>query len=185
RDCWCMPGHDGTCGRRHDQKFGELPTGYDHKYVYSHIGYNLKPTDIQAAIGIEQLKKLPEFIKTRRHNYSYLYTHLKDLKEIELLPPQLNTKPSWFGFPILAKCNRRWLVSYLERSGIATRMMFGGNLLKQPAYKDIECRVIGDLKNTDELMNNLFWIGVYPGIKLKQLRYMVQKFRENPYFSHK
>lgn len=172
RDCNCLPGHDNTCGKRHIQQFGDLPYGYDHKYVYSHIGYNLKPTDIQASIGIEQLKRLPNFIKQRRYNYDYLSDNLRHIKHIRFLKPIPPAQPSWFGFPMLVK-NRGRFIEYLESKGIATRMLFGGNLLKQPAYRDIRYRVYGNLKNTDRLMNELCWIGVHPKIGKKELKYMV------------
>jgi len=181
RDCWCEPGHDNTCGKRFSQKFGKLPFGYDHKYVYSHVGYNLKVTDMQASIGVAQLTKLPGFIKARKRNFKYLYDHLKEHEKHLLLPhPEKNSDPSWFGFPILVKKNapftRAKLVNYLESKKIATRMMFGGNLTKQPAYLNIKCRIANDLKNTDLVMNDLFWIGVYPGITMAKLQYMVKAF---------
>jgi len=183
RDCWCDPGCDNSCGKRFDWQLGELPEGYDHKYMYSHIGYNLKVTDMQAAIGVEQLKKLPGFIDTRKNNFNTLYQGLKMFESVFILPyPTSNSDPSWFGFPIIvrqdAPFNRDNLVHYLEKNKIATRMLFGGNLLKQPAYKDLNCRVVGSLKNTDRVMNNLFWIGVYPGLTEEMIQYMLQKFRE-------
>ncbi len=180
RDCWCNPGSDNSCGKRFTQKFGKLPLGYDHKYIYSHIGYNLKITDLQASIGVAQLKKLPYFIKKRRENFAYLYKHLKFYEKYLLLPkwPKYST-PSWFGFPVLIKegtpFNRAELVDYLEKNKISTRMFFGGNLLKQPAYKDVKFRTAGSLKNTDLVMNNLFWIGVYPGIGIEMLEYMIKR----------
>jgi len=179
RDCWCEPGHDNTCGKRFTQKFGDLPAGYDHKYVYSHIGYNLKVTDMQAAIGVAQLDKLPGFIKARKNNFSSLVSHLSSRgfnKYLTLPSPTRNSDPSWFGFPILVKPNapfsRNDIVKYLEDHKIATRMLFGGNLTKQPAYANIKCRIVGGLKNTDMVMNNLFWIGVYPGITRAKLEYI-------------
>jgi CDP-6-deoxy-D-xylo-4-hexulose-3-dehydrase len=185
RDCWCDSGQDNTCKHRFTQQFGELPYGYDHKYVYSHIGYNLKVTDMQAAIGVEQLKKLPGFIEIRKRNYQLLheglrnYTHYLDLPKETLL-----SDPSWFGFPILVKdapmvkTTRRDLVNYLEEHKIATRMLFGGNLTKQPAYTDIKYRMVGygDLRNTDLVMDNLFWIGVYPGITEEMIKYILETF---------
>jgi CDP-6-deoxy-D-xylo-4-hexulose-3-dehydrase len=169
RDCWCEPGCDNTCGKRFDWKLGDLPYGYDHKYIYSHIGYNLKVTDMQAAVGVAQLDKLPKFIEIRKKNFEMVYKHLKKYEKNLLLPePTKNSNPSWFGFPILVKegapFSRNDIVNYLENNKIATRMLFGGNLLRQPAYENIKCRVVGTLKNTDLVMNNLFWIGVYPGI---------------------
>lgn len=181
RDCWCEPGHDNTCGKRFSQKFGKLPFGYDHKYVYSHIGYNLKVTDMQAAIGVAQLDKLPGFIKARKRNFESLISNLKKYGKYLLLPsPAKGSDPSWFGFPILVKKNapftRADIVDHLEKRKIATRMMFGGNLTKQPAYLDIKCRIAGGLKNTDTVMNDLFWIGVYPGITRAKMNYIIKVF---------
>jgi CDP-6-deoxy-D-xylo-4-hexulose-3-dehydrase len=178
RDCWCEPGYDNTCGKRFSMQHGNLPAGYDHKYVYSHIGYNLKITDMQAAIGVAQLKKLDLFIEARRKNFTCLYELLKKYDKHLILPKATrNSEPSWFGFPILvrqgAPFDRNEIVNYLEGNGIATRMLFGGNLLKQPAYEGIKHRVSGHLENTDLVMNNLFWIGVYPGITEEKLDYMM------------
>ncbi len=183
RDCWCEPGQDNSCRKRFSQQFGELPFGYDHKYVYSHIGYNLKVTDMQAAIGTAQLEKLPRFIKTRKDNFSFLLKNLNVFKEFLLLPAATdNSEPSWFGFPILvrdsAPFNRGHIVAFLENNRIATRMLFGGNLTKQPAYSGVKMKVSGSLKNTDLVMNNLFWIGVYPGIDKKRIQYICLKFKE-------
>lgn len=180
RDCWCESGHDDTCGKRFSQQFGKLPFGYDHKYIYSHIGYNLKITDMQAAIGCAQLKKLPEFIGKRKVNFDCLYGHLKKYEKYFALPkPTKNSDPNWFSFPIMLKENapftRAEIVSYLEKNKIAVRMLFGGNLVKQPAYKNIKCRIYGDLKNTNLVMNNLFLIGVYPGIDTEKLEYILEK----------
>lgn len=181
RDCWCEPGKDNSCKKRFSWKLGDLPFGYDHKYVYSHIGYNLKITDMQAAIGVAQLKKLPRFIKDRQKNFNSLYDFLKKYEKYFILPEaEKNSSPSWFGFPILVKesapFERADIVNYLEKNKIATRMLFGGNLLRQPAYQNIKCRVPRDLKNTDLVMKNLFWIGVYPGIKQRQLSYVRKIF---------
>ena len=183
RDCWCEPGHDDTCGKRFTQKFGELPLGYDHKYVYSHIGYNLKVTDMQAAIGVAQLNKLPGFIKARKNNFRSLISSLSShgYDKYLLLPrPEDHSDPSWFGFPILVKKNapftRAELVNFLENNKIATRMLFGGNLTKQPAYINTKYRVAGGLKNTDTVMNDLFWIGVYPGITKQKMQYIIKTF---------
>jgi len=181
RDCWCGPGHDNTCKKRFNQKFGGLPFGYDHKYVYSHIGYNLKITDMQAAIGCAQLKKLPKFISLRKRNFVYLYRFLEKHEGYFLLPQwEENAQPSWFGFPVLVKENapfsRNDIVNYLEKNKIATRMLFGGNLLCQPAYKGIKRRVSGSLTNTDIVMKQLFWIGVYPGIDKACLHYICDSF---------
>jgi CDP-6-deoxy-D-xylo-4-hexulose-3-dehydrase len=169
RDCWCDPGCDDTCKRRFEWQLGSLPAGYDHKYIYSHIGYNLKVTDMQAAIGVEQLKKLPEFIKRRKENFRLLYEGLRSHDDYFVLPnATTNSEPSWFGFPILVRENapfkRDEIVRYLEENRIATRMLFGGNLLKQPAYEEIDYRSATSLENTDKVMNSLFWIGVYPGL---------------------
>ncbi|MFA6357105.1 MAG: lipopolysaccharide biosynthesis protein RfbH [Candidatus Omnitrophota bacterium] len=177
RDCWCGSGHDNSCNRRFVQKFGDLPAGYDHKYVYSHIGYNLKVTDMQAAIGCAQLKKLPKFIEARKKNFKFLYKVFEKYEDYFILPqPEKRSDPSWFGFPVLVKDNaafrRADIVNYLESHKIATRMLFGGNLLKQPAYKDIKYRLEGNLINTDLVMNNLFWIGVYPGLTKPMLVYI-------------
>ncbi len=181
RDCWCETGCDNTCGKRFAQKLGSLPYGYDHKYVYSHIGYNLKVTDMQAAIGCAQLEKLPKFIAARKNNYAYLYIHLKKYEKYFILPRRLKEAgPSWFGFPILvreaAPFSRADIVGYLESNKIATRMLFGGNLLRQPAYQNIKYRAAGKLNNTDLVMNNLFWIGVYPGITGEKRKYIVDVF---------
>ena len=183
RDCWCEPGCDNTCRKRFSWKLGKLPFGYDHKYIYSHIGYNLKITDMQAAIGVAQLKKLPYFIKTRRKNFDYLYKSLKKYEKYFILPkPEKNSQPCWFGFPLLVKKDapftRNEIVQYLENNKITTRMLFGGNLIKQPAYQNVKCRIFNSLKNTDLVMNNLFWIGVYPGLNKEMLDYMVESFKE-------
>jgi len=183
RDCWCETGHDNTCGKRFGQKFGTLPFGYDHKYVYSHIGYNLKITDMQAAIGCAQLSKLRRFVRARRENFAFLHHQLRGYDHYILLPQKTrNSEPSWFGFPVLirdsAPFTRAEMVNYLEERGIATRMLFGGNLTKQPAYGNIRCRIVGGLKNTDRVMNNLFWIGVYPGITRAMREYSAHTIRE-------
>ncbi|NQU99370.1 MAG: lipopolysaccharide biosynthesis protein RfbH [Parcubacteria group bacterium] len=183
RDCGCEPGRDNTCGKRFSQQFGRLPFGYDHKYVYSHIGYNLKLTDMQAAIGCAQLEKLNKFIQARKRNFNYLYNHLKKYEKYFILPEAtLNSDPSWFGFSILIKENafftRADLTNYLEKNKIATRMLFGSDLTKHPAYKNINFRVFGTLKNTDFVMNNLFWIGVYPGLTEDMMDYMLDKIRK-------
>jgi len=179
RDCWCEPGKDNTCGKRFDWQLGDLPCGYDHKYTYSHIGYNLKVTDWQAAIGVSQLDKLPGFIAARQKNFDYLYKALKPLEEFFILPEATpDSEPSWFGFPIAvregAPFNRDQLVRELDAKKIGTRLLFGGNLVRQPAYKDVNCRVIGDLKNSDFIMRNVFWIGLYPGLTGPMLDYTVE-----------
>jgi CDP-4-dehydro-6-deoxyglucose reductase, E1 len=185
RDCWCDPGKSNTCGCRFEWKLGDLPTGYDHKYIYSHIGYNLKATDMQAAVGVAQLKKLPGFIAARRANFAKLHAALGDLQDIFILPEATaQSEPSWFGFPLAirpdAPTTRNQVVSFLEARNISTRLLFGGNLLRQPAYRDIQRRVIGDLKNTDFVMNNVFWIGLYPGITQSMIDYMVDTFHQIP-----
>lgn len=183
RDCWCDPGKDNSCGKRFSQQLGKLPYGYDHKYTYSHIGYNLKITDMQAAVGVAQLKKLQDFIEKRKHNFKLIYEGLKKYEKYLLLPKATEfSEPSWFGFPIVVKNDapftRDDIVKYLEDNKIATRMLFGGNLLKQPAYNDIDYRLVGSLDNTDVVMNDLFWIGVYPGLKKEMTDYMIAKFDE-------
>lgn len=183
RDCWCDPGCDNSCGKRFDWQLGDLPRGYDHKYIYSHIGYNLKVTDMQAAIGVEQLKKLPGFIEKRKENFNALHNGLKKYEKYLVLPHATpHTDPSWFGFPLLvresAPFTREEIVRYLEDHRIATRMLFGGNLLKQPAYADMKFRSAGTLANTDSVMNNLFWIGVYPGLTGEKIRFVLDTFKE-------
>ncbi|MEN6328757.1 MAG: lipopolysaccharide biosynthesis protein RfbH [Methanobacteriaceae archaeon] len=178
RDCWCDPGHDDTCGRRFRWQLGSLPYGYDHKYIYSHIGYNLKVTDMQAAVGLRQLEKLPDFIESRKKNFKILQDLFLKYEDYLILPQiEEGAEPSWFGFPILvredAPFNRDDLVNFLENNKIATRMLFGGNLTRQPAYENINFRLAGSLKNTDLVMNNLFWIGVYPGITPAKMNYVI------------
>lgn len=187
RDCWCNPGKDNTCGKRFDWQLGNLPYGYDHKYIYSHIGYNLKLTDMQAAVGVAQLRKLPVFIKKRQENFQYLYDGLKDLERYFILPKATsNSSPSWFGFPLAvrpeASFTRDQAVQYLEKHKIATRLLFAGNLLRQPAYCDdsVQHRVIGDLRNSDFVMNCVFWVGVYPGLSREMLEYILKRFHIMP-----
>ncbi|QLY79123.1 lipopolysaccharide biosynthesis protein RfbH [Clostridium intestinale] len=183
RDCICPPGRDNVCNRRFSQQHGDLPFGYDHKYVYSHFGYNLKVSDMQAAIGLSQLKKLPKFIEKRKDNYQKLYNGLKELEEFILLPEATeNSEPSWFGFTISLKdnkYNRNELVKYLEENKIGTRLLFAGNMIKQPLFteNDVKFKVIGDLKNTDYIMNNTFWIGVWPGINDEEIDFLIKKFK--------
>jgi CDP-4-dehydro-6-deoxyglucose reductase, E1 len=181
RDCWCDPGCDDTCGKRFGWKLGSLPDGYDHKYIYTHIGYNLKVTDMQAAIGVEQLKKVANFIEKRKANFKALYEGLGSFGNYFVLPRMAEeSDPSWFGFPILVRENapftRSEIVAYLEENKIATRMLFGGNLTKQPAYEGIKYRVLDTLDNTDIVMNDLFWIGVYPGMDTYVIDYILLKF---------
>lgn len=183
RDCWCETGYDDTCKKRFSWKLGDLPLGYDHKYIYSHIGYNLKITDLQAAVGCAQLKKLNMFIKKRKQNFSFLFRHFKRYEKYFLLPkPIESSDPSWFGFPVIVKENapftRAEIVLWLEKNKIATRMLFGGNLTKQPAYKNINFKIFGELKNTDLIMNNLFWIGVFPGINYPELNFIIRKLKQ-------
>ena len=179
RDCWCDPGCDNTCLKRYDWQLGELPAGYDHKYTYSHLGYNLKSGDIQAAIGLAQLDRLGGFVEVRRHNWRYLYENLKGLEEFLILPKQTkNSNPSWFGFAITVKENspisRNELVKKLNERKIGTRLLFGGNLLRQPAFLETPRRIIGDLKNSDVVMNQTFWIGVWPGLTEEMLSYVIE-----------
>jgi CDP-6-deoxy-D-xylo-4-hexulose-3-dehydrase len=177
RDCWCEPGKDNTCGKRFCWKLGQLPEGYDHKYTYSHIGYNLKLTDMQAAVGLAQLKKLPEFITARQRNFAFLTRLLEPLRDFLILPEATpGSTPSWFGFPITirpeAGVSRNDVVAFLEENRIGTRLLFGGNLLRQPAYTAIEHRVIGDLRVADTIMNHTFWVGVYPGLTEEMLEWI-------------
>ncbi|QNI37183.1 lipopolysaccharide biosynthesis protein RfbH [Edaphobacter albus] len=179
RDCWCEPGVDNTCGKRFDWQLGALPCGYDHKYTYSHIGYNLKATDMQAALGVSQIAKLPHFIERRKENFAYLKAALKPLEEFLMLPAASeNSDPSWFGFPIGIKeeapFTRDQLTGALEAHKIGTRLLFAGNLLRQPAYKGYEYRVVGTLTNTDFVMNRVFWIGIYPGLTKPMLDFIAQ-----------
>jgi len=185
RDCWCKPGKENTCGKRFQWQLGELPYGYDHKYIYSHIGYNLKLTDMQAAVGVAQLKKLPSFIEARKRNWRLLYEGLKSLEEFFILPrPTPGSDPSWFGFLLTVKedapFSRDDIVNYLEEKKIVTRMLFAGNIARQPVFtnNDIQYSTIGDLKNTDKIMMNTFWIGVWPGIGRKETEYIIREFGE-------
>jgi CDP-4-dehydro-6-deoxyglucose reductase, E1 len=182
RDCYCEPGKDNTCNKRFGWKLGDLPFGYDHKYTYSHLGYNMKITDMQAACGLGQLNRLESFIKKRKENFNFLYKNLKDLEEFLILPEaEVNTEPSWFGFPLSlvnnTKHNRNDIIQYLNSNKIGTRLLFSGNLIKQPYMKDVNFRTHGQLKNTDFIMNNTFWIGLYPGLSLKHLEYVIDKFK--------
>ena len=184
RDCICASGQDNRCRHRFDKQYGLLPFGYDHKYVYSHFGYNLKATDMQAAIGCAQLEKFPSFVEKRRWNWQYLYDGLKELEYVLILPqPAEYAAPSWFGFMITCKekADRDKLVQNLERSRIQTRALFAGNLIKHPCFDQIRgtelYRVVGDLKNTDTIMNNSFWIGVYPGMTKEMLDKMIYSIR--------
>lgn len=181
RDCWCEPGKDNTCNKRFGWTLGDLPPGYDHKYVYSHIGYNLKVTDMQAALGLSQLNKVETFISKRRKNWKTLYDGIQSspiLKEnLTPIEPTTGTNPSWFGFPMYVsqRLNREKVVSTLENKKIGTRLFFAGNLTKQPAYKNMTYRVHGDLTNTDHVMKNLFWIGVHPALDQDRINYMLEQ----------
>ncbi len=181
RDCWCDPGKDNTCGKRFDWQLGALPYGYDHKYTYSHVGYNLKATDMQAAVGVAQLGKLPQFIEARRRNFARLREDLRDLEEFFVLPePTRGSAPSWFGFPLLirdgAPFTRGDFIRAVDARKIGTRLLFGGNLVRQPAYRELAYRVAGTLENTDRIADHLFWIGVYPGLTSQMLDYVVDSF---------
>lgn len=182
RDCWCEPGKDNTCGKRYGHQLGTLPCGYDHKYTYSHIGYNLKVTDMQAAIGVAQLDKLPRFVAARRQNFALLREALGELEEHLILPEATpDSEPSWFGFPISVRAGapftRDQLVQHLEQHKIGTRLLFAGNLLRQPAYAGIEHRRASPLENADYITRATFWVGVYPGLTSKKLDYMVSTLK--------
>lgn len=183
RDCYCAPGKDNTCGCRFTQKHGSLPEGYDHKYVYSHIGYNLKITDMQAACGLAQLERIDEFIEKRRENYDYLNSRLQSLSDfISVAKATPNSEPSWFGFPITLKdeagVNRVDLLRYLDENRIGSRLLFAGNLIRQPNFEGVEYRVVGELKNTDKTMNDTFWIGLFPALGKEHFDYVAEKLEE-------
>ena len=178
RDCWCETGKDNTCGKRFQWQLGGLPLGYDHKYIYSHIGYNLKLTDMQAAIGVSQLKKLPRFVKIRQRNWGMLRKGLEPLcGDFILHEPTPNADPSWFGFLMTvrpeAPFSRAELVQHLDEAKIGTRMLFGGNLIRQPAYKDVKYRISGSLRNTDVALERSLWVGVYPGLTEEMIEYVI------------
>ncbi len=182
RDCWCSPGCDNTCGKRYDWQLGGLPDGYDHKYTYSHIGFNLKVTDMQAAIGLSQLSKANSFIEKRRENHLKLTERFKELEEYFILPKATeNSKPSWFGFMLTVRdgkgIDRNRLVEYLENNKIGTRLFFGGNVLRQPAYANVNYRKIGELPNSDIIMNQSFWLGVWPGLNDDHYDYILDKIK--------
>ena len=183
RDCYCKPGCDNTCGTRFNMQLGSLPQGYDHKYTYSHLGYNLKISDMQAACGLAQLKRLPEFIEKRNANFDYLKDRLSTVTDfIDLTEPTENSTPSWFGFPITVKetagVSRVDLTKYLDQCKIGTRLLFAGNLIRQPYFAEIEHRVVGELTNTDTTMDSTLWLGIYPGLGEEQLDYVAEKIEE-------
>jgi len=188
RDCWCPSGKDNTCKHRFTQQFGQLPCGYDHKYVYSHFGYNLKATDMQAAVGCAQLEKLPNFIEARKHNWRLLRDGLEDLSHVFILPEATkNSDPSWFGFLLTVKQDaaftREEIVAHLELNGIQTRMLFAGNLVKHPCFTEMSdrnegFRVVGSLTVSDTIMKQTFWLGVYPGLSEEMIQWMVEKIKE-------
>jgi CDP-6-deoxy-D-xylo-4-hexulose-3-dehydrase len=187
RDCWCPSGHDNSCKQRFTQQFGDLPKGYDHKYVYSHFGYNLKVTDMQAAIGCAQLEKLPGFVEARKKNWSMLRQYLSDSSDTFILPePTQNSDPSWFGFLLTVRedsgITRDEIVNHLEKKGIQTRMLFSGNLIKHPCFDEMRreavgFRVVGNLTNTDRIMRDTFWVGVYPGMSASMIEYMAEAIK--------
>ena len=187
RDCICPSGHDNFCGHRFDRQYGELPLGYDHKYVYSHFGYNLKATDMQAAIGCAQLEKFPEFVKKRRKNFERLFMGLQDVQDKLILPvAQSDSNPSWFGFMMTCKegTEREKVVPYIEKHGVQTRMLFAGNLIKHPCFDELRnrkegYRIVGTLKNTDRIMKDTFWVGVYPGMTEEMIDYMIKVIKES------
>jgi CDP-6-deoxy-D-xylo-4-hexulose-3-dehydrase len=186
RDCVCPSGTDNLCGHRFDRQYGQLPVGYDHKYVYSHFGYNLKVTDMQASIGCAQLDKFPSFVERRRHNFDRLYEGVKEVSDKLILPEACpNSKPSWFGFLITCKegVDRTKVVQYVESKGVQTRMLFAGNLTKHPCFDQMReanegFRIVGDLKNTDRIMMDTFWVGVYPGMTDEMIDYMAKVIKE-------
>lgn len=187
RDCICVSGQDNLCGHRWDGQFGELPVGYDHKYTYSHFGYNLKVTDLQAAVGVEQLKKFPSFIERRKHNWARLHAALEDVQDKIILPEAAeNSDPSWFGFLISVRpetgLNRNDVTKYIESKNVQTRLLFSGNIIKQPCFNEIRgtdaYRVVGNLENSDFVVNNTFWVGVYPGMTDAMIDYMAQVIKE-------
>ena len=182
RDCYCETGKDNTCAKRFGWQLGDLPEGYDHKYTYSHIGYNLKATDMQAALGLSQLDKLDYFINRRRENYDYLKKHLETIEGVMVAQATPNSEPSWFGMPITLDpkhpVNREDLLRFLETRKIGTRLLFAGNITKQPAYKDVNFRKVGSLQNTDTVMLRSFWVGVYPGLTTRMLDYVIESISD-------
>jgi CDP-6-deoxy-D-xylo-4-hexulose-3-dehydrase len=179
RDCWCAPGESNTCAKRFGWQMGGLPEGYDHKYIYSHIGYNLKPTDLQAAVGAAQADRIPEFVERRRENFKTLYRALEAYQDRIILPRHdSRSNPSWFGFPITVQSglSRRDLVQWLEAAKIETRAIFGGNILRQPGYANIPRRIHGELTQSDRIMRDTFFIGVYPGLTSEMIDFVVERF---------
>ena len=180
RDCWCEPGEDNACGKRFAMQLGSLPFGFDHKYSFSRVGYNLKVTDMQAAVGVAQLRKLDGFVSRRRQNFAHLHRLLAPHDDLLILPKATEgSDPSWFGFPLTLRAdaglNRAEFIAQLERDGVHTRLLFGGNLLRQPAYEGLTSRVVGDLRNTDRIMNDTLWVGVYPGLSTVKLDYIAER----------
>ena len=186
RDCWCESGVDNTCGCRFTQSFGTLPKGYDHKYVYSHFGFNLKVSDMQAAVGVAQLEKFPSFVQIRKENYKKLYDGLKDIKELSLVEAQPSSDPSWFGFMMTLKdgvtFTRNELVEHLENNNIQTRNLFAGNITRHPLFdsmvEGVDYKIAGKLTITDKIMNDSFWIGLYPGMGDDAINYMIEKIKK-------
>jgi len=183
RDCWCAPGKADTCGKRFKWQMGDLPCGYDHKYIYSHLGFNLKATDMQAAVGLSQLRKLDSFIAARKKNFAYLKKGLKKFEEFLILPEATaKSDPAWFGLPLTVRdgagFSREALTGFLEKRGVRTRLLFAGNLLRQPYFKDRTYRAVGELKNTDKVMKDTFWLGVYPGLTEPMLGHVIATFAE-------
>jgi CDP-6-deoxy-D-xylo-4-hexulose-3-dehydrase len=182
RDCYCETGHDNTCHKRFEWQLGDLPLGYDHKYIYSHIGYNLKATDMQAALGLSQLKNIDDFTQARKDNFKQLYKQLEGVEGLILPKATPKSDPSWFGFPITidpeSSISRQGLLQFLDSRKIGTRLLFAGNLLKQPAYKGVDFRVVGNLKNTDIVMNNTFWVGTYPGLTSEMIDFITESITE-------
>ena len=182
RDCYCETGHDDTCHKRFEWQLGDLPAGYDHKYIYSHIGYNLKATDMQAALGLSQLNKVDRFVQARKDNFNYLFAALKDVEGLILPVATPKSDPSWFGFPLTIDpshpANREELLRFLDSRKIGTRLLFAGNLTKQPAYRNVDFKIVGDLTNTDIVMTRTFWVGTYPGLTNEMLDFIAESIKE-------